>query len=551
MSQTTRVSDAADVLTLNLSGTSWNGPPLFSVSVGGARVGGEHACNAGFYQQLSEDLTLTGRWGPGPHEVVVTFLNDAGDPTADRNLWVNHALYNGTLTRVRAGLTATGDKATFAVASPTRVLDPGFQMLGVNLAGAEFGGSLGEAYAANPSVGVFGTDYTFPTPAQIDHYAGQKLNVVRLPFMWERLQPARDGPLDAAYAARIDDVVAHAGAKGVRVILDVHNYGYGYGRLVGSAETPTASFADFWSRVAARHAAAPHVVFGLMNEPNKQTPAQWLPSANAAIAAIRAAGAAQLILVPGTHYTNGASWITGGNAADFAERVVDPGANFAFEIHQYNDADHSGKNPAPVFEGIGVDRLVDVTWWAERTGRKLFLGEFGAGKQPASLAAMERQLAFARAHSNVWLGGTIWAGGPWWPADYPFLTEPVDGVASPQVQALRRFLPLAAPGPATTPETVRKTAAAVNIGVRVVASLGTLGAAEERGASVSAPAIGYTANAAAAGDATIPVRLDIHTPRYIGPVPTLTYSRAGETAAAAQLRAAMVAQGLAVDNTTA
>lgn len=98
---------------------------------------------------------------------------------------------------------------------------------------------------------------------------------------------------------------------------------------------------------------------------------------------------------------------------------------------------------------------------------------------------------------------------------------------------------------------VRKTAVAVNIGVRLTASLASLGAAEARSNAVSAPAIGYTANAAAAGDATLPVRLDIHNPRFIGAVPTLSYSRAGESVAEAAFRAALVAQGLAVDATTA
>lgn len=98
---------------------------------------------------------------------------------------------------------------------------------------------------------------------------------------------------------------------------------------------------------------------------------------------------------------------------------------------------------------------------------------------------------------------------------------------------------------------VRKVAAAIGDGVRVVASLGTAGAAEAQSGTTSAPAIGTTANGAAAGDATVNVALALHTPRYIGTTPSLTYSRATENAAQAQLRGALVAQGLAVDATTA
>ena len=53
-------------------------------------------------------------------------------------------------------------------------------LLGVNLAGAEFGWNV---------PGVFGTDYTYPTHTEIDYYAAKGMSVVRLPFLWERVQP--------------------------------------------------------------------------------------------------------------------------------------------------------------------------------------------------------------------------------------------------------------------------------------------------------------------------------------------------------------------------
>lgn len=98
---------------------------------------------------------------------------------------------------------------------------------------------------------------------------------------------------------------------------------------------------------------------------------------------------------------------------------------------------------------------------------------------------------------------------------------------------------------------VRKVAQAIGDGVRVVASLGTAGAMEAQSNGASAPAVGTTANGTAAGDGTASVALAIQAPRYIGATPTLNYSRATENAAQAQLRAALVTQGLAVDATTA
>ncbi len=314
---------------------------------------------------------------------------------------------------------------------------PGLSLLGINLASAEFG--IDDMEHGHVRIGAYGADYTYPTHAELDDVADAGLNVVRVPFSWERMQPTENGPLDAGQLAHMDDLVAYAATRGVSVILDPHNYGYGYGHLIGSAGTPGSAFADFWGRMAAHYRTSRNVIFGLMNEPHDQTPAQWLGPANAAIAAIRAAGATQEILVPGTFHSNGASWVAQGNAGEFAGKIVDPADNMAFEIHQYTDADQSGGSTVPVSPTIGAERLAAVTAWAEATGRRLFLGEFGAGPDAASLLAMTNQLAFMQAHARVWQGGTAWAGGPWWPAGNPWAMDNVAGVPSPQTRVLQAF----------------------------------------------------------------------------------------------------------------
>lgn len=463
MSGNSKISNItnSNILTLNLSGDYYKGYAQFTVKIDGVQVGGIYTVTASRDAQLTNDLTLTGTWGSGPHKVTVTFTNDTNGPDGDRNLYVNYATYDGALVAVRDALLSTGDQAGFTVAPPTKPLGPGLQYVGLNLAGAEFGNSLGPAYATNPNTGTYGRDYTFPTHAEIDAYSSQGMNIFRVPLQWERLQPAAKGPLDGAYLSRMDDLVRYAGSKGTTVVLDIHNYGYGYGHLVGSAATPDSAFADLWSRIAGHYAATPNVMFDLMNEPNAQAPGQWLTAANAAIAAIRAAGAKQEILVPGTYYENGDSWVKQGNASLFAEKVVDPDNNIAFQIHQYNDWDQNGDWTDVVSPTIGVERLVDVTAWAESRGVRLFLGEFGAGTDTASLSAMKNQLAFVQAHSAVWQGVTAWGGGPWWPEGYPFSTEPVNGAASPQVQVLQQFAPPTKPQSTPTvkvaPTSVTKT----------------------------------------------------------------------------------------------
>ena len=431
-----------------MGGQSYLGDPQFVVSVDSVRVGGLYTATASYNLGQSNVFTLPGTFGAGPHVVDVSFINDLyGGPGKDRNLFVTGVGINGNMTPVSIALTGMDDTSTVTVsdgappaAAPTAPGPwTGFKYLGVNLAGAEFGVPGQDWGGVN--IGTLGTDYMFPNTGELDHYAGHNLNVIRLPFSWERVQPMQSGPFDQAYLAQIDNVVQGAAARGVSVVLDPHNYGYGYGALIGSAETPTGAFADLWSRLAQHFRSSPNVLFGLMNEPHVQAPSEWVGPANAAIAAIRATGATQEILVPGTHYTGGDSWLTSGNADIFAANVVDPGHNMAFEIHQYSDENQSGSSASVVSTTIGAERLAAVTAWAERTGARLFLGEFGAGTDADSLANLRSMLGFMQQHSTVWQGGTEWAGGPWW-GDYFFGTDPVAGVTQPQVRTLQDFMPL-------------------------------------------------------------------------------------------------------------
>jgi endoglucanase len=149
-------------------------------------------------------------------------------------------------------------------------------------------------------------------------------------------------------------VVDYCLSKGMRVIIDPHNYGFIYDnrtgevREIGVDQEGTNMFADFWSRMATVFKDFPNVVFGLMNEPYNQTAAQWYEGAVPAIKAIRAVGATQLILIPGTSWTGAHSWNSSGNAAVWAGFNGDPLNNFAFEMHQYLDINSGGSHDACV-----------------------------------------------------------------------------------------------------------------------------------------------------------------------------------------------------------
>jgi endoglycosylceramidase len=74
--------------------------------------------------------------------------------------------------------------------------------------------AFGDADAQRRSFEVALADY-------FDRVVDWGLNVVRLPFTWEAVEPVR-GQYDAAFLARLDALIAAAGERGVRVIVDMH-----------------------------------------------------------------------------------------------------------------------------------------------------------------------------------------------------------------------------------------------------------------------------------------------------------------------------------------
>jgi Cellulase (glycosyl hydrolase family 5) len=256
------------------------------------------------------------------------------------------------------------------------------------------------------------------------------------------MQLSEFAALNSSELSRLDDVVDYATGKGLKIEIEPHDFGYGFNALVGSAQTPNSAFADFWGKLAQHFASNANVIFGLMNEPHDQSATTWLASANAAIAAIRASGAvSQEILVPGSYWDGAWTWTSSDNAAVIGTGVQDPAHNFAFEVHQYLDADGSGTHPRVVSPTIGVERLSAITQWAEATGSHLFLGEVGVTTDQTSLHALDLMLTYMQQHTDVWQGATYFTGGPWL-GSYTFSIEPKNGVDRPQMAILLKHLML-------------------------------------------------------------------------------------------------------------
>lgn len=303
---------------------------------------------------------------------------------------------------------------------------------GVNLASAEF--------APKKLPGVAGQDYIYPTRATAEPFAAMGMNSIRLPILWERIQPVANGPLDDEEVKRLDASLDALGGF-EQVIIDLHNYGRYRGKPLTRADRSADLLADLWVRLAQRYKDRRGIAFGIMNEPHGIRASEWREIAEATTVAIRRTGARNLILVPGSNWTGGHSWLSGGDGDNGAALAgfVDPGNNFAFEIHQYLDRDSSGSNPGCSGPRVGTERLQVVTRWLRQQKARAVLGEFGADSSPTCLAALDDLLGFLRQNGDVWIGWNYWAGGDWW-GDYPFSVQPKDGKDRPQTAVLRKYL---------------------------------------------------------------------------------------------------------------
>jgi endoglucanase len=267
------------------------------------------------------------------------------------------------------------------------------------------------------------------------------MNTFRLPFRWERLQPLRGQAFDTAERERLVTTVADLTARGAYVIVDPHNYARYGSNVLGDGTLTNDDFFSLWWQLATEFKDNPRVIFGLMNEPHDMPTQDWIDAANYAVSAIRQVGATNLVLVPGNGYTGAETWTGGSYGWSNAEAMAylnDPGNNYAFEVHQYMDADSSGGSDTCVSTTIGAERLAPFTSWLHAEGKRGFLGEVGAGDNPTCVAAVSGALAHLEQNADVYLGWTAWAAGPWWGTSRSL--EPNGSVDKAQMDGLEAHL---------------------------------------------------------------------------------------------------------------
>lgn len=315
------------------------------------------------------------------------------------------------------------------------------QMFGVNLAGAEF-------------------DYPFwqTNPSVWDYYNNKGLTLIRLPVKWSRIQSSLHG---AVNLDELDDCIDLAAARGMKVIIDLHNYaGYASGPnppRVGSTGLPISAMVDVWERIATHYKDHPAVyAYDLMNEPIVPDIAVWADALQQTVDAVRRIDTRHFIFIEGLGASNANNWRIGSQNGTLD--IKDPVGRLVYSAHSYWDYKEStlpnglpnrGSDgiyistdvPTP---DIGVNHVAPfIEWLKTRPEAYGNIGEYAVPHDHHSAdwnTAMGNFLAHLRANN---LSATYWAGGANWTHPDPIICEPHPSVNGggdkPQMAVLQQY----------------------------------------------------------------------------------------------------------------
>lgn len=308
------------------------------------------------------------------------------------------------------------------------------ELISINVAGAGFAGHV--------LPGKEGTNYFFPKDGYFQKWADKGIKTVRFSFKWERLQPKAMEEFDQAYAAHIDKAINQAGSAGIKVLLDIHNYGRYYGDIVGR-EVPIDAYRNLMERIALRWGSNPAVyAYDLMNEPYGDAEKYWFDMAQAGIDGIRRYDKRSTLYIEGRRWSSSYHWP---KYNDDLLDLKDPSNNIVYSAHMYVDKNASGLykekigtngfDPDPM---VGVQRVKPFVEWLAKHGQRGHIGEFGVPyDDPRWLEIMDNTLAYLQKNC---IPLSYWAAGSYWGRDYPMSVEPQDGKDRPQWSVLKKYL---------------------------------------------------------------------------------------------------------------
>lgn len=300
------------------------------------------------------------------------------------------------------------------------------QYLGVAMAGIDFGcditGICPYEFTALPLPDYGGADGA----GQMQHFVkNDGLNIFRLPVSWQFLTFGHGGTkLNETSFDSYNELMTACFDTGAYCMIDLHNFARYNNGIIGQGGPSDDDFATLWSNIAAKYADNDRVVFGLMNEPHDLDIQIWAKTCQAAVTAIRKAGAAkQIILLPGTNFASATEFVSTQSAANLAKITNPDGSTdgLLMDLHKYLDINNSGQHAECTTDNVaGFQAITD---WLRQNNRTAMVSETGASMDPSCMKDFCAQNTFLAQNSDVFVGFVGWAAGSFHP-DYMLSLTP-------------------------------------------------------------------------------------------------------------------------------
>lgn len=297
---------------------------------------------------------------------------------------------------------------------------------GVNLSGGEFGGYY--MAQGDPYPGIYGTHYAYPVASQLDYFKGKGMNLIRVPFRWERVQRDLNGSLYMDDVNKIKELVVGANQRGMKIFIDMHNFGRrgtseSNLKLIDGAGSGVTRYhlADAWKKLAIEFKDLNLWGYDIMNEPHDMaSTSSWYTIAQEVINAIRTVDTNTPIIISGDSWSSSIRWV---ESSDNLKSLNDPSNKLIYQAHQYFDNNASGSYSGTyASEGAtaqtGVERVTPFVNWLKANKKKGFVGEYGMPVDKTAdinswALVMDNMLKFLQANAvpgTYWSTGTRWGG---------------------------------------------------------------------------------------------------------------------------------------------
>lgn len=278
---------------------------------------------------------------------------------------------------------------------------------------------------------VYGTNYVYPTTAELELAAEYGMEMLRVPYRLYRIFDPKTGAIDPN-VPKLIAVLDKAEELGfTKVVLSDHGFGKGpfidpatgNGTDISVEQVP--AIVEAFTRAFGKYIGKEWFVPSFVNEPHYNE--VWYDVARAFIAEMRKAGWTNTIVISRNGWA-GLHSLSEDNADQLATIVAtDPLEKIVIDMHQYVDSDSSGTHYDQVMgtKGTTADLSMEDArkWLANKLGPEvamlrargltMLLGEWGIPNTKAGAVATEAFIEWLDANSDVIVMAAWWVMSTW------------------------------------------------------------------------------------------------------------------------------------------